>query len=324
MLLYGPDHGLVRARAEAVAASVADPSDPFSASDLSPALIRADPARLLDEAAMLTFSGARRVVRVRDASDGLAPTVERYLDARQGDALVVLEGGELSKKSPLRGLFEKHKDAAAVACYPEEGAGLLQRVEDTVRHAGLGIQGEALELLVAHLGSDHGVTQAELGKLILYKGEAGTVSVEDVQACVTDSAAISLDDAVQAACSGDAAALDRALQRVLAETQPVTVIRGAGRHVQRLLLAGGLMAAGHSPDKAMDALRPPVFRRDRASFRRQMQAWPVERLARACEILVQAELDCKTTGLPAGAICQRALMRIAQAAASGRHEMVRR
>ncbi|MBT4488179.1 MAG: DNA polymerase III subunit delta, partial [Rhodospirillaceae bacterium] len=36
--------------------------------------------------------------------------------------------------------------------------------------------------------------------------------------------------------------------------------------------------------------------------------------AQALAILTEAELDCKTTGLPAEAICGRALIRIANAA----------
>ncbi len=64
----------------------------------------------------------------------------------------------------------------------------------------------------------------------------------------------------------------------------------------------------------MKALRPPVIFIFADRFRAQMSAWPNDRLAAAMEILIAAEVECKTTGLPARAICSRALMRIAQAA----------
>ena len=83
-------------------------------------------------------------------------------------------------------------------------------------------------------------------------------------------------------------------------------------------LAAGLTAAGHAPEQVMARLRPPVFQRSRESFRRQMALWPVERLGPALDILTEAELDCKTTGMPDQAICERALMRIAHAAAGSR------
>ena len=64
----------------------------------------------------------------------------------------------------------------------------------------------------------------------------------------------------------------------------------------------------------MKALRPPVFYKHSAAFRGQLQHWSPRRLGQAIEIVTQAELDCKSTGMPTRLICSRALMRIAQAA----------
>ncbi|MGC2522189.1 MAG: DNA polymerase III subunit delta, partial [Stellaceae bacterium] len=64
VLLYGPDAGLVRERADAVARTVCtDLSDPFRVAMLNGAVLAADPARLADEAAQLSLVGGRRVVR---------------------------------------------------------------------------------------------------------------------------------------------------------------------------------------------------------------------------------------------------------------------
>ena len=60
--------------------------------------------------------------------------------------------------------------------------------------------------------------------------------------------------------------------------------------------------------------RPPIFFKHQAIMQRQIQMWRPQRLAQALAILTEAELDCKTTGLPAEAICGRALIRIANAA----------
>src|SRR5262245_62266035 len=88
-LVYGPDHGLVRERAAAVAKTVlADLSDPFRVAELDEGILESDPARLWDEAAQLSMTGGRRVVRVRSANNGLAPTFQRFLEEPPGDALV--------------------------------------------------------------------------------------------------------------------------------------------------------------------------------------------------------------------------------------------
>src|SRR5690242_7409171 len=64
-LVYGPDQGMVRERATALAKRVvSDLNDPFRVSELDEAILDADPARLWDEAAALSMIGGRRVVRV--------------------------------------------------------------------------------------------------------------------------------------------------------------------------------------------------------------------------------------------------------------------
>ena len=124
-----------------------------------------------------------------------------------------------------------------------------------------------------------------------------------------------LDDVAYAAAAGDRAELDRALNRVYFEgTNPIAVLRAATRHFQRLHFASGMIARGQSADKVLEALRPPLFFKTKPKFRAQLKIWPLERIGAAFELLMEAELQCKTTGMPAGTICARALMRIAQAA----------
>ena len=80
VLFYGPDAGLVRERADAVARTVCpDLRDPFRVAELTAAALAADPARLADEAAQISLMGGRRVVRVREAGDALAPLCGRFL-----------------------------------------------------------------------------------------------------------------------------------------------------------------------------------------------------------------------------------------------------
>lgn len=318
VLVYGPDRGLVRERADLLAATVVDdPDDPFRVTDMAAAQVADDPARLADEAAALALGGGRRLVRVRDAGDGVAKVFEAFLDgAEAGGTLVVAEAGDLGPRSALRRVFERAANAAALPCYADDARTLRQVVSETLGSHGQSATPEALEYLAAHLGSDRLVTRNELEKLALYKGAPGTVGLDDVLACVGDSAATSLDDVAVAAAAGDQAGLDRALQRAFQEgNHPVGVLRAAARHLQRLHLAAGLIAAGKTPEQAMAALRPPVFFKLADAFRGQLRRWPGGRLAEALEIVTVAELDCKTSGQPAEAVCGRALMRIAQQAA---------
>jgi len=190
VLVYGPDRGLVRERADLLARTVvAEADDPFRVADLSGAAINDDPARLNDEAAALALGGGRRLVRVRDAADAVAKIFDAFLDGPGGDALVVVEAGDLGPRSALRRVFEGAANAAALPCYADDARTLRQVINETLGRHGQTATPEALEYLAANLGSDRQVTRNELEKLALYKGEPGTVELDDVLACVGDSAA---------------------------------------------------------------------------------------------------------------------------------------
>ena len=321
-LIYGPDDGQIREVATEIARSVVgDLSDPFRIAELSHALLKSDPARLSDEVAALSLTGGRRVVWVRDADDTLAALFAKLLATSTGDALVIALGGELGSKSALRKLAEESSIAAAIPCYLDETSRLDGVISETLGRYGLTAAPDAMAFLTTHLGGDRLLTRREIEKLALYAMAPGKmiVTYEDALACVGDSAAMSLEDMCFAAADGDFGSVDRLLDRLFREgLSPIAVLRAALRHIQRLHLAAGYLAAGKSAEQAVAALRPPVFFKHGPRFRAQLRAWSLPRLAAALERIVDAERACKTTGMPADALCARALMGIASAGARGR------
>src|SRR2546430_1606865 len=103
VLIYGPDQGLVIERSERLIRTVVpDIRDPFRVSEIDGASLIEDQARLSAETATLSLAGGQRVVRIRSAGNGLASTFAQFLERPAGDALLVVEAGDLSRSSNLR------------------------------------------------------------------------------------------------------------------------------------------------------------------------------------------------------------------------------
>lgn len=317
VLIYGPDAGLVKERMARLTKGVCpDVSDPFRIADLTATGVKDDPARLSDEAAAIAMTGGRRVVRVHDAGDGVSAALQSFLDHPVGDALVLLEAGELGPRSSLRKLVEGADNAVALPCYADEGGGLEAVIHETLKAQGLTAEPDAVAWLADHLGGDRLLTRSELDKLALYMGSGGgRVRLADAIACIGDTAALSLDDLSMSCAEGDHPGAQRILDRLYGEgISPIAVLRSLQRHFQRLHLASGAMSQGKSADQALATLRPPPHFRVADHMRNQLLRWPAERLGAALDLLVNAEIDCKTTGMPAGEICSRAVMQLARAA----------
>lgn len=304
VLLHGDDEGLVRQRADTLTVAVAgSKDDAFRVAWLG----REDHARLAEEASAISMLGGRRVIRVREAGDGLAAAAAAVIKT-PGDSLVVLEASALPSRSKLRALIETLPEGAAIACYPEEGRALGDRIAAALAAAGIALDADALQFAVDRMGSDSAAVGGEIEKLILYAGDERRLELDDVRACVGDAGAVAFDDAVFAATSGDAAAADRALERALAEgAAPVAVARGVLGHLAKLHMARGRMAEGASAEDAARSARPPVFFKRVPEFTRALKHWNEAKLTQAMRETRRVELSCKQTGSPDVLLVRRLL-----------------
>ncbi len=314
VLLYGPDNGLVRERADAIAAAVVpDLADPFRVTELRPEDAAGNPGLLIDEVLAISLTGGRRVVRIKGATDKLVDAVAGLLEERRGDAMVVVEAGELPARSKLRSAFEKAPHAAALACYRDEKRDLPGIIAEELDSHDVRADRAASAMLVSYLGSDRLLTRNELAKLALYVGPGGEATVADVEAVVADSSFLSRDRIAHAVAAGNLEDLDRSLERALAEREsPIGLIGAVRRHLTRLHLYVGLGANA-------DALKA-MHLDERRNFmivgplKEHARRWTGDLLDRALERLVEAEIQCKSTGMPADTICRRAFFELAYAA----------
>jgi len=313
ILLYGPDQGLVRERADQITKGVVDDlRDPFRVTEIRANNLRDNAALLSDEASAISFTGGRRVIRVRDATDVIAHSIADYCEAPSSETLVIVEAGNLTSRSKIRSVFEGAESAAAIACYADEGKTLKNIIIETFGKENLRASPDAVEYLIENLGGDRMVSRAELEKLCIYMAGKTEVSIADAMTCIGDSASMTIDDIAFAAASGHMDKLARLMDRGRDEgATSVTVLRRVARHLERLHLVAGAMNGGMPWTSASKLLKPPVFFKQSPAFQMQLKIWPPGRLEQAIGSLTQAEILCKTTGVPADSICDQELLRVA-------------
>ncbi|MBY0421494.1 MAG: DNA polymerase III subunit delta [Parvularculaceae bacterium] len=323
-LVYGPDQGLVRERADRIALQVvADLKDPFNAIEFFDGDLKGEPARIADEAQQLSFLGGERVIRVRTTGDAAFEAARVFVAGVESgavipNALVVIEAGDLGKTSKLRKLFEESKKAAALPCYVDGPAEVRALAATMSAAEDIRIEPEALEMIVSYLGEDRGVTRSELEKLVLYKGfkatrsGPATITIDDVRLLLSDGVGDAVDEAAAAAADGRADLAARALWRsAVAGASPISQLRALARLFSRLQSAQRLIGEGHTPDSAMKRLRPPVFFAEERAFRGRLSRWPLARLDAALDLILEAELSAKTTGAPQRELAERVCLQLA-------------
>jgi DNA polymerase-3 subunit delta len=315
VLIYGPDAGLVRERAEAlIRASVDNPDDVFSLIRIDGDELSGNPFRLVEEANTIPMFGGRRAIWVKAGSRNIASAVEAVINAPSPDCRVVIEASELRKTSPLRTLCEKAKNAAVIACYPDEARDIARVVEDELKTAGLAIAPDARAALLPFLGGDRQATRNELRKLALYVHGRDRIEIDDVMAVVADASAVALDNVIDAAFSGKPAEVESHFAKARGEgAAPGAIVGAALRHLASLHRMRAAVDEGQSVTGVIEGARPPIHFRRKPAIDAALRIWTAPRLLDAMQALADALLQTRLQPNLAEAIAQRALITLAAA-----------
>ena len=314
LLIYGQDAMRVALkRAEVVRALAGDGADEEMRLTRMPgAGLKKDPAQLIDAVREVGFFPGPRVVVVEDTPDLATDAIRDALTGwRQGDAVIVVTAGGLSKSSSLRRLFETHGQAVTAPIYddpPSEEeiarwlaeAGLREVPRDAMRE--LGLLARAL---------DPGDLRQTVEKIGLYKYQDPTpLTVEEIALLAPATIEADMDELIHTVAERREADFGPLMRRIEQQgTQPVALCIAALRHFRTLHLAAADPAG---PGVALARARPPVFgpRRDRMT--RQAQSWGMGPLEEAVSLLLSTDMTLRSASrAPQMPLVERALLRLA-------------
>jgi DNA polymerase-3 subunit delta len=315
-LAYGPDAGLVSETATRLIAKLSGGgADKPEIIALDQATLDADPARLGVEARSNSLFGERRIIHLRGAGKSLAPTLEELASDLQ--LPIIIEAGNLAPRDALRAFAETSKVARALPCYADSDEAVSRLIADSFGKAGIRADAEAMAAIRDNLGNDRAITRSELDKLMLFAGPGGTITRDDVLALCADNGALLLDAVLDAAGTGHAENMERALDRALAaRIDPQQLLTMSLNHFAQLRRWRMLVDAGQSARAVLDAAKPrPHFSR-RGALEQQLRNWSQETLGAATDRILQGTADSRRQHELAAAITRRTFLALCYMAAT--------
>ena len=273
--------------------------------------LRKDGAALLDAIKASSFFPGARVVVVEDATDGLTATLQTSFDAwRPGDANIVVTAGNLTGKSTLKTMAEKHFAVMCIGLYDDPPT--REEIEAELKRAGLSqVPGDAMaELLTLSRALDPGDFRQTLEKIALYKFQdplpLTPAEIAALAPATMETEAEELLDAVAELQMGSIGPILRRLegQGVL----PVTLCIAGLRHFTTLHL---MSTDPEGPASGFAKARGFFKRRDR--MMKQAGSWTTRQIEKALSLLVETDLTLRSSSrAPAMAVMERTLIRIAR------------
>lgn len=317
-LLHGPDEAGSRALAKRLAAAMGEGAERI---DLSGAELKADPARLADEAAAISMFGGARWIQVEQAGDEIVPAVEALIEAAAAGNPVVVLAGALKPASKLLKLALAVPCALAYASYLPDAGQADRLVMELARPLGLILRPDVAARIGEACGGNRAVIEQELTKYALY-ADASAAAPKGIDHDVVDLLGAGAEEGdlsrlVDSATGGDGAALEAEIARLRSQGQEgITLIRAVLRRMMLLARLRAEVEQGRSVAAVMASpAAKSVFFKEKGAVERQLQRWSSELIAKAVARLAEAERQVMAPGGPGIVAADAELFAIARQAA---------
>ena len=320
-LFYGPEESASRALVARVAAALGAEAERI---DLDAPGVKADPARLADEAAAFSMFGGPRYIVVDRAGDELMPAVESLMALPAAGNPVILLAGDLKKSSALGkagdGRGARRSASPAIRSAAQDAARL---VESLARPLGLTLGGDVARRIAAECAGNRGIIAGELEKYALFLDAAPdapkALDHAAIDAVGAEAEEGDLGRLAASVAGGDPAAAEAELSRLRAEgKEGITLVRALLRRMTMLARLRAEVERGKSVGAVMASAGKAVFWKEQDAVAREIGRWPAAGLARAIGRLVEAEKRIMSADGPGVIAADAELLAIARQAGRAR------
>ncbi len=319
-LLYGPDE----AGSSALAKRLERAMGPNAVRiDLDGNVLKADPARLADEAAALSMFGDRQWVRLILSGDEAMPAIEALLESPQAGNPVVAIAGALKASTKLVKLALDHKAVMACISYVPEGRDADQIAVGLARDQGLRLPAELARRISQTTGGDRALMGQEVEKLCLYLDAAPHRPAEATEAALNALSAESVEEnigpLVNAVLGGDVAAMTRELATLgMLGTNMGTILRPLQNRAHLIAAIRADFDRTGRLDAAVEGAGKAVFWKDKGAVSRQAKLWDAPGIARVIHRLSAAERASRSSRNAGDIMVTHELLTIARQASRER------
>ena len=312
ILLYGPDEAGSRALADRLGNALGAGAERI---DLTGATLKADPARLADEAGAISLFGDRRYVRIEPAGDEICDAVVALAERAAEGNPVVAVAGALRKDAKLLKLVSADPSMIAFASYVPEGADAERLAGMLAREAGLIITPDIARRLASAASGDRAILAREIEKLALFV-DASPERPREIEHEALDALGAAVQEGdmsrlVDAVLDGRLPAIQVALVQLSADgLTGVPLVRALLRRMLQL----AEMRGGHEAGAAMASSSKSLFWKEKQAVERQSARWRPEAIERAVTRLTAIERGIKASGSLGPLLLDEELFAIGRAA----------
>ena len=121
-----------------------------------------------------------KTIIIKRANDKLIKIIEKIVEEKLDEIIVIIDADNLEKKSKLRSLFEKHKSYVSIAFYPENQKDLFQIAYKFLKEKNILISSSSINSIIEKSNGDRENLLNELDKIYYLSISKKKITEDDI------------------------------------------------------------------------------------------------------------------------------------------------
>ena len=235
-----------------------------------------------------------RIVVIKRATDKLINIIEKIDLTRLEDINIIIIADNLEKKSKLRSKFEKDKNYACIAFYPDNEQTLVKLSFDFFRKNKISISASSINLIVSKCSGDRSNLLNELNKIKNYSLNNKIITEENINKLINLSENYSISELIDNCLAKN----NKKIIHILNENNygtddTVLIVRTFLNKSKKILKLREEFEKNKNIELTISSAKPPIFWKDKEITKSQISKWKSSNLRELMFKLGEIELYIK-------------------------------
>lgn len=250
--------------------------------------------RFLESILNKSFFEKKKLIIIKRASDKILKLLEQINYKIIDDISILINAGNLDKKSKLRIFFEKDKSFICSAFYPDNNQSLLRIASSYLKSKNILISQLNLNFIIDRSNEDRELLYKELDKIILYAKTGKKIDLEVINKLTTSSEdyniSILIDNCL---AKNKKKTLNMLNDNNYNDDDSITIIRTFLNKLKKLLVLSISYENNQNLDLTINSAKPAIFWKDKEIVKLQINKWQTKQIKELIYKLNKLELIAK-------------------------------
>ena len=236
----------------------------------------------------------KRIIQIKRASDKILKFIEQIESNNLEDINLIIDAGNLEKKSKLRSYFEKNKSYACIPVYPDTNDTLKRLALSFFKKENISISQENINLILNKCGEDRQVLLNELDKIkyfSLKRKKLDKNSISQLINLVEDHSISELIDNCLA--KNKKKTIDILNENNFKHEDCVLITRIFLNKSKKILKLSNEFNKNKDINLTISSAKPPIFWKDKELTKKQIYKWEPDKIKKLIFKINEIELLAK-------------------------------